>query len=195
MALVRRVVRLGLAVRNAAGVPVRQPLARAAVHGPAEAEAWLGLFAPDVADELNVEAVEFAGAAPTPVDGQGTRSASEGGLTVALDLELTQALRRKGRVRQLVHQVQLLRTAGPGGRPDRLAVAAPPESRAAFEEHRAYIAGETQALEVEFGAPPPGFTSREARLDGGAVTLALARVEASGGVEGVGVGEPDDGAG
>jgi hypothetical protein len=28
---------------------------------------------------------------------------------------------------------------------------------------------------MSFGAPAPGFVSRDARLDGGAVTLALAR--------------------
>ena len=105
------------------------------------------------------------------------RAATAGDVTVALDLALTEGLRRKGLVRQLVHQVQLLRKSAGLAVDDRirLVVTAGAESRDAFEEHRAYICAETLALEMSFGAPSPGFVSRDARLDGGAVTLALAR--------------------
>jgi isoleucyl-tRNA synthetase len=183
VAVVRRALRLGLSVRNAAGVPVRQPLARAVVRGPVPGEPWIDLFASDLADELNVEAVEYAaGERPAPEEfsgGEGMRSASEADLTVVVDLRLTDDLRRKGRVRQLVHQVQLLRKSAGLEVDDRirLAVAAAPDSIAAFAEHRAFICAETLAVELDFGAPPPGFTSREARLDGGVVTLGLARAD------------------
>jgi isoleucyl-tRNA synthetase len=178
---VRRAVTLGLAVRNAAGVRVRQPLARAVVRAPAPMLAWLPAFASDLADELNVETVEQAavdGGAPAEPAGEASlRAATAGDVTVALDLALTEGLRRKGLVRQLVHQVQLLRKSAGLEVDDRirLVVTAGAESRDAFEEHRAYICAETLALEMSFEAPSPGFVSRDARLDGGAVTLALAR--------------------
>ena len=112
---VRRAVTLGLAVRNAAGVPVRQPLARAVVRAPAPLLAWLPAFASDLADELNVEALEHAavdgGAPAEPAADASLRAATAGDVTVALDLALTVGLRRKGLVRQLVHPVKLLRKA------------------------------------------------------------------------------------
>ena len=166
--VVRRAVTLGLAVRHAAGVRVRQPLARAVVQAPAPLLAGLPAFAADLADELNVETVEHAA-----VDG----GAPAGDVTVALDLALTEGLRRTGLVRQLVHQIQLLRKSAGLEVDDRirLVVTAGAEGRDAFEEHRAYICAETLAVEMSFGAPAPGFVSRDARLAGGPVTLALAR--------------------
>ena len=151
---VRRAVTLGLAVRNAAGVRVRQPLARAVVQAPAPMLAWLPAFASDLADELNVETVEHAavdGGEPAEPAGEASlRAATTGDVTVALDLALTEGLRRKGLVRQLVHQVQLLRKSAGLAVDDRirLVVTAGAESRDAFEEHRAYICAETLALEI-----------------------------------------------
>jgi isoleucyl-tRNA synthetase len=181
VAFVRRAATLGLAVRNAAGVRVRQPLARAVVRGPASLVGWLPTFAADLADELNVEAVEGVatdGDAPW-APAEGARAATEGDLTVALDLTLTDGLRRKGLVRQLVHQVQLLRKSAGLDVDDRirLTVAAGPESHAAFDEHRDYVCAETLALDLVLGPAPPGFVSRDVRLDAGPVTLALARAD------------------
>ena len=79
---VRRAVTLGLAVRNAAGVRVRQPLARAVVRAPAPMLAWLPAFASDLADELNVEAVEHAavdGGAPAEPAGEASLRAATAG--------------------------------------------------------------------------------------------------------------------
>ena len=79
---------------------------------PRPCVAWLPAFASDLADELNVEAVEHAavdGGAPAEPAGRGARAPPRGGRDRRAGLALTEGLRRKGLVRQLVHQVQLLR--------------------------------------------------------------------------------------
>jgi isoleucyl-tRNA synthetase len=72
VAFVRRVLSVGLAARNAAGVKVRQPLARAAVVGPPDLLPWLQTFEADVREELNVEALELRAS-----DGEPAESATE----------------------------------------------------------------------------------------------------------------------
>jgi isoleucyl-tRNA synthetase len=183
VALVRRALSLGLAVRNAAGLKVRQPLARAVVLAPASGLAWLREFASDLAEELNVETVETAAlddhrAAALPTEDDGAlRVVAESDLVVALDVRLTPALRRKGLVRHLVHQVQLLRKAARLQVSDRirLAVSTDAERGSAIEEHRAFVCDETLAVELILGSPPAGFVVQEMRLDGGAATVGLAR--------------------
>ncbi len=59
MRLVQRVVRLGLAARNRAGIKVRQPLAELAVACPREEQEPLRALAELVLDELNVKALRF----------------------------------------------------------------------------------------------------------------------------------------
>jgi isoleucyl-tRNA synthetase len=60
MATARRVVELGRQARNDSGVRVRQPLARALVTVPEAERAGLAALLPEVADELNVRAVELS---------------------------------------------------------------------------------------------------------------------------------------
>jgi len=58
VAAARRVLRVGLAARNAAGLKVRKPLARAFLVAPPEVERAVRAFEPDLLDELNVERLE-----------------------------------------------------------------------------------------------------------------------------------------
>jgi isoleucyl-tRNA synthetase len=149
VALVRRVLSVGLAARNAARIKVRQPLARAIVHTASDLARWLPDFESDLREELNVEAVEtVASAEDLPGEG-GFASASEADITVALDTVLTGALRRKGVVRHLVHQVQLLRKSAGLNVDDRIDVfvAADDAVRAAVEEHPADAAVQEVRLE------------------------------------------------
>ncbi|TVR25672.1 MAG: isoleucine--tRNA ligase, partial [Nitriliruptor sp.] len=60
MATARRVVELGRQARNDSAVKVRQPLARALVTVPESERAGLVALLPEVADELNVRAVELS---------------------------------------------------------------------------------------------------------------------------------------
>ena len=58
VAAARRVLRVGLAARNAAGLKVRQPLGRALLVAPPDVERAARAFEPDILDELNVERLE-----------------------------------------------------------------------------------------------------------------------------------------
>jgi isoleucyl-tRNA synthetase len=167
---VRRVVSAGLSARNATGLKVRQPLARVVVSGPASVLAAVRCFAPDVCEEVNVEDVEFADTSPA-----GTAVASDGDVVVALDIELTPDLRRKGAARAIAHHVQVLRKRAALEVADRiqLSLAAPPEMLALVQEHGHYICEETLAVSLTLGPPAAGATTEKVRVDGAEVTLGV----------------------
>ena len=81
---------------------------------------------------------------------EGWGVASDGGLTVALDLELTDELRREGQARELVRAIQDARKAAGLDVSDRieLGVSATGEVAASFDAFRDYVVGETLAIEV-----------------------------------------------
>jgi isoleucyl-tRNA synthetase len=174
VASARRVLTVGLAARNAAGLKVRQPLARALVVAPPEVVAGARAFEADVLDELNVERLE-------PVSGldgrDGFAEAVDHEVIVALDTAITPDLRRKGLARHLVHHVQILRKAAglDVEHRIRLAVEADGEVVEAVERHRTYIAAETLAVELRLGAAPAGWTAREADLDRARAIVAITR--------------------
>lgn len=92
MAKVREAVSLGLEVRAKAGAKVRQPLASAQVSKEKFAALSDSVYADIAKDELNVKEVSVA-----DVDG------------VALDLEITDDLRKEGLARDLVRAIQSAR--------------------------------------------------------------------------------------
>jgi isoleucyl-tRNA synthetase len=84
---------------------------------------------------------------------EGWGVASEGGITLALDLELTDDLRREGIARELIRAVQDARKGAGFDVTDRihLVVEAGPLVTAALAAHRDAVAGETLALTVNDG--------------------------------------------
>jgi isoleucyl-tRNA synthetase len=100
---------------------------------------------------------------------------SDGGLTVALDLEVTPELRREGIARELIRIVQDARKAAGLEVTDRIALAIETEGEAAdaFEAHRDEIAAETLAIAIERDGVD-GF-AQEASLDGTPVRVTLRR--------------------
>jgi isoleucyl-tRNA synthetase len=195
---VRQVLSVGLAARNAAGVKVRQPLARAVIAAPPDSAAAVMRFASDFCEELNV--LEVRGAAEgelsqknpeqEPTGNSGTRNAAdepsqkpgmavatEGDISVALDIEITPELRRKGTARAVVHQVQQLRKHAGLEVADRirLSVAGDAAVLGAVDEHREYVCAETLAVALTFGDPAAGATAQDARVDGVDVRLGLER--------------------
>jgi isoleucyl-tRNA synthetase len=95
--------------------------------------------------------------------------ATEGGETVALDLDVTPELRREGLAREVIRLVQDARKADGLEVSDRIALrweAPNPELAAALTEHRLLIAGEV--LATEFG--PLSATSAEPAAGSGAGT-------------------------
>ena len=165
VAAVRHALSVGLAARQAAGVKVRQPLASAVIAAPPEVAEAVARFATDVCDELNVERVETGAAS------------ADGETTVALDTEITPALRRKGIARAVVHHTQMLRKHARLDVADRirLTVSADADVLGAVEEHRELVCAETLAVSLVLGPPMPGATSHAARIDGVDVTLGVER--------------------
>jgi isoleucyl-tRNA synthetase len=237
MATARHIVTLGRTARTDARVRVRQPLARAVVHLPGDPSGLEPLL-PDVAEELNVKAIELAEAAPAlggwqarpsyrvlgprlgsrvkevaaalegddgslaavlaagrPVNidtasgpvalapedvdlsqeatgGWGT--ASGGGVTVALDLEITPELAGEGLAREVVRLVQDARKEAGLHVTDRieLGIEADAPVAEAVETHHSWIAGEVLAVRIEVG-PVPEAEPRE--IDSHQVRVAVRR--------------------
>ncbi|MCF0172646.1 MAG: isoleucine--tRNA ligase, partial [Bacteroidales bacterium] len=83
-------------------------------------------------------------------DMEGWLVASEGALTVALDVTVTDSLRREGTARELVNRIQNLRKDNGFDVVDRVAVTieALPEVRESLESFRDYLCQQTLAVEV-----------------------------------------------
>jgi isoleucyl-tRNA synthetase len=109
------------------------------------------------------------------VEGWGV--ASEGGLTVALELELTHELRLEGLARELVRAVQDARKSAGLEVSDRieLGLEVSGELADALRAHREFVMGETLARTLREGAVPDGH--REAtQVEGASVVVTLRRV-------------------
>jgi isoleucyl-tRNA synthetase len=74
----RRVLKAGLAARNAARLKVRQPLGRALLVAPPDVERAVRAFEPDILDELNVERLE-------------TVTSLDAAITIAVELDIADA--------------------------------------------------------------------------------------------------------
>jgi isoleucyl-tRNA synthetase len=100
--------------------------------------------------------------------------ASEGGLTVALAVELTDDLRREGVARELIRVIQEARRGAElqvGDRID-LGIEGGPQVAAAVEAHGDEIAAETLAVSVSDEALPGGIR-QETQVDGEPVTITV----------------------
>jgi len=103
--------------------------------------------------------------------------ASEGGVTVALDLEVTPELRLEGLARDLVRVVQDARKAAGLEVTDRIAlgIEASGEVAEALRRHRAYVGRETLAAALTEGGLPDATHREEASVDGVPVRVSLRR--------------------
>jgi isoleucyl-tRNA synthetase len=105
--------------------------------------------------------------------------ASDNGVTVALELELTPELRSEGLARELVRVAQDARRAAGLAVQDRIVlhVVATDELAEARDAHTAFIAGETLATELRTDAADAGdVSSTTADIDGMPVQISLRRV-------------------
>jgi isoleucyl-tRNA synthetase len=102
--------------------------------------------------------------------------ASEGGLTVALDLKITPELAKEGLARELVRLIQDARKAAGLDVVDRieLTVEASGSVRDAVAAHRDWIAGEVLATDLEVGnATAESGHHEERELDGHRVAVTI----------------------
>ena len=108
---------------------------------------------------------------------EGWGVASDAGVTVALDLDLDEALRSEGRARELIRLVQDARKAADLDVGDRitLAIAATGVWADAFAAHRDSIASETLAVEATAGDLSGDAWRQRSTIDGETVVVALRR--------------------
>jgi isoleucyl-tRNA synthetase len=104
--------------------------------------------------------------------------ASDGGVTVALELELTPALRSEGLARELVRVAQDARRAAGLEVQDRIVLhlVSTGELAEARDAHAAFIAGETLATELRTDPPVGDDYVTTADIDGMAVEVGVRRV-------------------
>jgi isoleucyl-tRNA synthetase len=161
--------RLGPGVKEVAAALERDDgsLAAALVHGD------------PVRVDLGTEQVELA---PSDVDlvqetVEGWGVASDGGITVALELQLTPELRLEGFARELVRVVQDARKAAGLDVSDRIALglAVDGELAEALAIHRGWIGAETLAVEVVDEAATDATFERTFEIDGARVGVSLRR--------------------
>jgi isoleucyl-tRNA synthetase len=172
----RRVLKVGLAARNAARLKVRTPLGRALLVAPPDVERAARAFELDILDELNVERLETVPGLDDRVP-EGFVAAADRDVIVALDTTMTPDLRRKALARHLVHQIQLMRKEARLNVDDRIRIAvdAHGEVAEAIAEHSLYIRGETLAVELRCGSPPTDWMARVVDLEESRVDVAVGR--------------------
>jgi isoleucyl-tRNA synthetase len=102
---------------------------------------------------------------------------SDGGLTIALELDLTPELRREGLARELVRLVQDARKTAGLEVSDRivLGIAGSEEVAEALDAHADYVTGETLATELRASPLADATSTQSSEIDGATVTLTLRR--------------------
>jgi isoleucyl-tRNA synthetase len=109
---------------------------------------------------------------------EGWGVASAGGVTVALELEITEELRREGIARELVRLIQDARKAAGLAISDRIVVGVTATGSVAdaLERHHDLIAGEVLAVDLVAGRIEGPTFVQDAELDGDAVRIELRKV-------------------
>ena len=104
--------------------------------------------------------------------------ASEGKLTVALDITITDELRREGVARELVNRIQNIRKDSGFEVTDkiRVEIEATEQTVAAVESFAGYIAQQTLAVEVKTSEAPAGEKVIDSDLDEAPLKIAVTRV-------------------
>lgn len=189
--LVMRISSLARAARQKAQMKVRQPLASAMAFVQSSAQKTsLERLAEQVIEESNIKelrvvalAEEFTETYERPADllrvaGEGHAIAEDdAGYAVAIDTRITPDLADEGLARELVHRIQGLRKSAGLEIEDRIAVyfSGSERVREVFARHADEVKGETLANELVEGEPPDGATSETTKIEGGEVTLAVAK--------------------
>lgn len=114
----------------------------------------------------------------TSEDMPGWLVASEGKLTVALDITVTDALRAEGVARELINRIQNIRKEAGFEVTDRIRVEIEQKEivAAAVAEYAGYIASQTLAVEVAAATEPSGATVVVSEVDDVPLRIAVTRV-------------------
>ncbi|MGX8708519.1 MAG: DUF5915 domain-containing protein, partial [Bacteroidales bacterium] len=103
--------------------------------------------------------------------------ASQGALTIALDVELTPELRQEGMARELVNRIQNLRKASDFSVTDRIEVVIAQDKalQEALERFGPYVCAQTLARSIRFEDKPEGAV--EVEWEDGTLAIAVARLK------------------
>lgn len=162
MQTARRIVELGLAKRDEAGIKVRQPLAKLTVNNLqlAISDEYLDL----IKDEVNVKEIEVA--------------KGEGNLSVELDTEITEELKLEGVKRELVRFINNMRKDADMSIGDRALVGFETGSdliKRTIELFGSEIMKDTLTERIEEGINAIEF-KKEVRVDGEVVVLGVVKI-------------------
>ncbi len=113
----------------------------------------------------------------TSEDIPGWLVATEGKLTVALDVTVTDELRREGVARELINRIQNIRKESGFEVTDKITVrlSDDPSVSPAVQQHRDYISSQVLATELALEADPAGDFISEADIDGVMIKIAVTR--------------------
>ncbi len=114
----------------------------------------------------------------TSEDMPGWLVASEGKLTVALDITLTDELRKEGVARELINRIQNIRKDSGFEVTDKIRVEIEAKEivAGAIESYADYIASQTLAVEVKAAAEPAGSVVTDSDIDEQPLKIAVTRV-------------------
>ena len=103
--------------------------------------------------------------------------ASQGALTIALDIEITPELKQEGLARELVSRIQNLRKAAGFEVTDRINVVIGTNTalQEALERFGTYVCSQTLALGIRFEDSPEG--AAEVEWEEGTLAIAVARIK------------------
>ena len=114
----------------------------------------------------------------TSEDMPGWLVASEGKLTVALDITVTDELRREGVARELINRIQNIRKESGLEVTDKISVEieSKPETENAVERFAAYIGSQTLAVKVVCAAAPAGTFVVDSEIDDEPLKIAITKM-------------------
>ena len=130
----------------------------------------------DIAGErLEVSTADFE---ITSEDMPGWLVASEGKLTVALDITVTDELRREGVARELINRIQNIRKDAGLEVTDKISVEieSKPETESAVAQFAAYIGSQTLAVKVVCTAEPAGAFVVDSEIDDEPLKIAITKM-------------------
>ena len=126
-------------------------------------------------EALSVTAADFE---ITSEDMPGWLVATEGKLTVALDITVTEELRAEGVARELINRIQNIRKEADFAVTDkiRIEIEAKELVAPALERYAEYIAAQTLAVAIQATAEPAGAIAVESEIDGETFRIGISRI-------------------
>ncbi len=183
MDLAFKVSSLGHAARNTARIKLRQPLARAAVIADKTILNRLAAVKELVREELNVKNLDLISAKENLVDYKSDQPTQayvfqeEESVLMALDIRISDELRKEGVARDIVRRIQDQRKQAGLEISDQIEIyyQTGPKLTDVFSTHRDYIATETLARKLVDSAPPDQSHTADYALQGEKLSIGILR--------------------